>query len=307
MTPSHLDDSTALVAIGRNEGKRLERCLDAARKQLSHVVYVDSGSTDGSVKLAERLGVEVVALDMSRPFTAARARNAGLRRAQEIRPGLEYVQFVDGDCELDPAWLERAHAFLAEHPHVAVVSGRVRERFPDASIYNRLCDLEWDTPIGRTDASGGNAFIRVRAFDEVDGFAPELIAGEEPDLCYRLRARGWEIWRLDAEMVLHDAAMTRFSEWWTRSKRSGHATAEALARRGFGERTSRRQVLSNLVWAAPPAWPLWPVLWLRIYGRRRDGAYATFTVLGKVPHAQGQLGYWAGRLRRQRVRLIEYK
>jgi glycosyltransferase involved in cell wall biosynthesis len=203
-----------LVAIGRNEGERLRRCLESSRRQVERLVYVDSGSTDGSAQLARSLGAEVVDLDMSIPFTAARARNEGRARLQALVPDLDCVQFVDGDCELVDGWIARAVAHLTAHPQAAVVCGRRRERDPESSVYNHLCDLEWDTPIGLAKACGGDALMRVTALDQVGGYNPDIIAGEEPDLCFRLRERGWEIWRIDGDMTLHDAAMTRFGQWW---------------------------------------------------------------------------------------------
>src|SRR5580704_5415686 len=146
-----------VVAIGRNEGQRLRRCLTSILAHTSAVVYVDSGSTDDSVAWAMSRGVTVVELDLSLPFTAARARNEGFAKLLEAHPGLTFVQFVDGDCEIDPSWLDRGLGELNARPDVAVVCGRRRERFPEASAYNRLCDLEWDTPIGEADACGGDA------------------------------------------------------------------------------------------------------------------------------------------------------
>lgn len=300
--------SVGLIAIGRNEGERLRRCLVAAQRQVRHVVYVDSGSSDGSVEFARSLGVELVALDMSQPFTAARARNAGFERLSQIAPDLEFVQFVDGDCELVPGWIEAAVAHARAHPAAAVVCGRRRERFPEASIYNRLCDIEWDSPVGLARSCGGDALMRATALRRVGGYSPDLIAGEEPDLCRRLRREGFEVWRIDAEMTLHDADMKHFGQWWKRNVRAGHAYAEAWYReRRYGEGTARRQVLSNLVWSLPVAWPAWPALFFRIYGTRRDPAYAAFTVLGKMPQAEGQLRFLSRKLRRARGKLIEYK
>lgn len=300
--------SVALIAIGRNEGERLRRCLESGKRQVPHLVYVDSGSTDGSVALARSLGAEVVELDLATPFTAARARNAGWHRAAALLPDLEFVQFVDGDCELVEGWIDRALGHLRENPTAAVVCGRRRERHPGASVYNHLCDLEWDTPIGLANACGGDALMRVRALDEVGGFNPEIIAGEEPDLCLRLRARGWQVWRIDAEMTLHDAAMTQFGQWWKRNVRSGHAYAAALGRHGGqAEPGTLKKVVGNVLWALPPAWPLWPLLGFRIYRHRGDAAYAAFTVLGKLPHCEGQLKFWADQLRGRRRGIIEYK
>ncbi len=215
-----------LVAIGRNEGVRLGSCLRSALGKVALVVYVDSGSTDCSLELARSIGCDTVELDLSTPFTAARARNEGFARLLQLAPDIEFVQFVDGDCELVEGWLDRAQQELTAKPELAVVCGRRRERYPDATAYNRLCDMEWDTPIGEAKACGGDSMMRVSAFEQVGGFNPALIAGEEPELCVRLRQNGWKIERLDAEMTLHDAQMTGFDQWWKRSQRAGHAYAE---------------------------------------------------------------------------------
>lgn len=337
-----VEPELGVVAIGRNEGERLRRCLESVRQQCAHVVYVDSGSTDGSVALARGLGVEVVELDMSIPFSAARARNEGWRRLRALRPGLEFVQFVDGDCELFPDWLGTALRTLRERREVAVVCGRRRERFRDATLYNRLCDIEWNSPIGEASACGGDSLMRFSAIEPLGGFDPSLICGEEPDLCRRLREKGHKILRIDADMTLHDAAMTRFGQWWRRSVRTGFAAGEALALHGRGApEVEIRAIRGVLVWAA--AFPalvalaaagagllvdaraallvvgcglaLYLVQTLRIAaGRRAPGeglydriVYAVFCMGGRFPQGLGMLR--SRRLRRQSVRpqIIEYK
>ncbi|MEM9321073.1 MAG: glycosyltransferase family A protein, partial [Pseudomonadota bacterium] len=227
-----IDEATiGVVIIGRNEGERLVQGLNAIPDSVDRIVYVDSGSTDGSVAAARAVGAEIVELDMSQPFTAARARNAGVDLLQDA--GLpDLIQFIDGDCELREGWIAHGAAFLAEHDRVAAVCGRRRERFAQASIYNQLCDWEWDTPVGVCKSCGGDALIRSKALIAVGGYDPTLIAGEEPELCVRLRQAGWQIHRLDHEMTWHDAAMTRFSQWWKRARRGGHAYAEGTAIHG---------------------------------------------------------------------------
>jgi len=320
------------VVIGRNEGDSLRRCL-ASLAGLAPVVYVDSGSTDGSVALARAQGAEVVELDLTSPFTAARARNAGLARLRDLEPGLTYVQFVDGDCELAAGWLDAGLAKLRDDARVAVVCGRRRERHPDASVYNRLCDMEWNTPVGEATECGGDALMRADALAAVGGYNGSLIAGEEPELCFRLRQRGHRIWRIGAEMTLHDANITRFAQWFRRTQRSGHAFAEGFALHGHeAGRYCRKQVRSNLFWGAvlpvgalglaPITWGAsllaflaYPLLGVRIdrsLRRRGEPAgsarlYAFFCVLGKLPSAYGQLRYWLGRALGRRSAIIEYK
>jgi GT2 family glycosyltransferase len=321
-----------VVAIGRNEGGRLRRCLESVVGRAAAVVYVDSGSQDDSVAFARSLGVETLDLDLSVPFTAARARNEGLARLTRLRPEIAFVQFVDGDCEVVDGWLGRAAAELERRPDVAVVCGRRRERFP-VTLYNRLCDMEWDTPVGEAEACGGDALMRAEALRGVGGYSASLIAGEEPELCLRLRAAGWKVLRLDAEMTLHDAAMTHFGQWRRRAVRAGHAFAEVSWLHRTGPlRLWVRETRSNWFWGLllplaallPAYWTGglslllllgYPVLAARIYrGRRRRGAgradaawYALFCVLGKFAHAAGQLLFHWRRLRGRPGLLIEYK
>jgi len=318
-----------VVAIGRNEGDRLRRCLQSAKEKTSFVVYVDSGSTDDSVPMARAMGCDVVELEMKLPFTAARARNEGFQRAMQMAPDLAYVQFVDGDCEFDSAWFGKAVRFLDAHPEVAVVCGRRRERHPEKSVYNMLCDIEWDSPVGETRACGGDAMMRINAFAAVKGFRTDLIAGEEPELCVRLRAADWRIWRLGEEMTLHDAAMTRFSQWWKRSKRAGHAFAEGSWLHGAPpERHYVRHANRALLWGivlpvavtvATLLNPLsaglaliYPIQVLRISAKggipgKNGWLRAFFLVLGRFPEGLGLLSFHINRILGTRKKLIEYK
>src|SRR6056297_2784435 len=207
VAPRSLRDRIGVVAIGRNEGERLDACLRSLKTIGGDdllAVYVDSGSTDGSVQKAQSLNIVVEELDMSTPFTAARARNAGFARLIESNPELEYVQFIDGDCEMVAGWIEFAVAFLDSNAEAAVVCGHRRERYPERSVYNLLCDIDWDGPVGEAKACGGDSVMRVTSFRGVTGFRNDLIAGEEPELCVRLRQADWRVFRLDREMCRHD-------------------------------------------------------------------------------------------------------
>jgi glycosyltransferase involved in cell wall biosynthesis len=328
----HSNQRIGVVAIARNEGDRLRHCLESVLNGTTAVVYVDSGSTDGSVSFARSLGIEVVELDLSIPFTAARARNAGFARLLQLHPSLEFVQFVDGDCEIVPGWLKTATQALRQHSQAAVVCGRRRERFPEQSIYNRLCDLEWDTPVGEASACGGDAMMRVAAFQQVGGYNATLIAGEEPELCVRLRQQGWKILRLPAEMTLHDAQMFHFSQWWKRSLRAGHAYAQgSWLHRNSPERHWVKESWSIWFWGLILPFSVlglggltrgvslfllggYPLLLCRIYYRqvqqhsRRDAFLgATSCVLGKFPQVQGQIQFHIYRLLGRSSKLIEYK
>ncbi|QVL34896.1 glycosyltransferase [Telmatocola sphagniphila] len=322
-----------MVVIGRNEGERLRLCLESLRPDLYPIIYVDSGSTDSSVSLARSLNVEVVDLDMTVSFTAARARNAGFQKLLEKHPDLTYVQFVDGDCEVLPGWLERALEKIQEDPKNAVVCGRRRERFPEKTVYNRLCDIEWNTPVGQARSCGGDALMRVAALKEVGGYNPSVIAAEDDEVCVRIRQAGWKIWRIDADMTLHDAAMTRFGQWWKRATRCGYAYAQGAFLHGAPpEKHFTRERRRLIVWGfVLPAlilallWPTggWSLLGLLLYPlqalriSRRPGqakiplkqslVYGVSCVGAKVPEFLGLARFYSHRLFRKQGRIIEYK
>lgn len=221
---------------------------------------------------------------MSTPFTAARARNAGLSRLLEIAPRTEFVQFVDGDCEVHAGWLAAGTATLRAEDKLAAVSGRLRERFPEKSLYNKLADIEWDRPVGLEKSCGGNAMFRVTAVRQVGGYDATLIAGEEPELCSRLRANGWLIRRIADEMALHDLAMFSQRQWLTRAKRHGFAMLEVSHFRTAASRgLFHQQIRSAVIWGlAIPA-----VMWVFVATAVTALVLALVPLSGVLPEASG--------------------
>lgn len=323
-------DIVGVVVIGRNEGDRLIACLDSLASFIPQVVYVDSGSTDNSLIEAISRGAHAVSLDMTQAFTAARARNAGFDELIKLFPSVEFVQFVDGDCVVNPKWISTAYDFLGSNAKVAVVCGRRRELYPQKSIYNNLCDHEWNTPIGEAKACGGDALMRVKVFKFVGGYKASLIAGEEPELCIRIRQAGYIVWRIDAEMTLHDAGMTKFSQWWKRAVRAGYAFAEGSYLHGSAPEyhwlaESKRAwfwggVIPFVILFMLIIHPLAGCILLLIYPlqiirltfkskQEIKGAFiqSIFMTIGKFAESTGQIKFWFNLYFNQKSEIIEYK
>ncbi len=332
-----------VVLIGRNEGERLVRALGSVVPEGATglteaigrtVVYVDSGSMDGSRERARERGVEVVELDLSRPFTAARGRNSGFARLVELAPETDRVMFVDGDCEVVSGFIEAASAELDRDPGIVAVCGYRRERFPERSVYNRVCDVEWRSgAAGECQAFGGDVMIRRAALSAIGGYDETLIAGEDEEVGIRLRKNGGRLLRLDRTSTLHDAAMTRFSQWWTRARRAGHAFSEISGLHGEPpERHWVDETRRAVVWgAALPGLALglaplslgaslgllslYPLQATRIawMARRRGlstvdaAAWGASCALSKIPEAIGIRQHRRGLARGERAKIIEYK
>jgi GT2 family glycosyltransferase len=329
--PQHKD--VGVVVIGRNEGERLMLCLDSLERAgapLTHLVYVDSGSSDGSVERVRARGVDAISIDA--PFTAAKGRNAGFLHlttkhaspAGHPHPGLLAMQFVDGDCEYFPSWLDVASQLLRTDDTVVAVTGVQHERRPDASVYNLLCDVEWTGVVGDMDTFAGNVMVRVAALHKSGLYNPDLIAGEDPELSIRVKkATGQRIVRIEEPICLHDVDMTKASQWWKRNVRSGHAYAQVSRMHGEAPlHFWKKETRSNWIWgaalplAAPPLLPTaYTYLFWRIYRDARSRGldarsariYAFFTTVGKLPQALGQAKYWWNEIRGVKSRIIEYK
>lgn len=328
-------EKVGFVVIGRNEGERLQACLSAI-KQLcpdSTVIYVDSGSSDDSVAFAESLKYQVVELDLSIPFTAARARNAGFRALAKLNPDLEYIQFLDGDCELQPDWIEAANSALDGSENVGIVSGRRVEKYKDSSIYNTLMDIEWDTPIGETRAVPGDMCVRKTLFKEINGFTENIISAEDDDFCIRARNSGYKILRLDVVMTFHDANITNVRQWYKRSKRGGHGYANINHLHGQApEYYFKKELMSVFFWGgvypflltisffinATLTFALISIYLLFIfktilrkmidgYSLKISFSYGYLIYTGKIAELIGVLQYWKTHITSGQHKLIEYK
>ena len=322
----------AAVVIGRNEGARLTAALRSVQDAGLRVVYADSGSSDGSPETATKLDVPVINLDPKTPFSAGRGRNEGLEEAVRRWPEIAYILFLDGDCTLDPEFPSVAESTFQAHPECAIVTGHLSERFPDRSIYNRLCSIEWRSPPGvmtNMNSLGGIMAARISAFQSMGGFNLNAIAGEEPDLGLRLIAAGYSIIKIDAPMATHDADIMRFGQWWKRAVRGGHALAYRYSQHGRSE--GQRELISDLFWGV--ALPililvlLWPTRGLsslllggylvfgwRVYRRYRSNSFSSadaalvtrFIIYGKFAHVVGIATFCLNWFRGE-FRIIEYK
>ena len=326
----------SVVVIGRNEGDRLHRCLQSI-SQIKHpdfdleVIYVDSGSEDGSVTLAEEAGARVIALQPERP-SAALGRNAGWRAANGST-----ILFLDGDTVLHPDFVANSLPDLST-PDIAVIWGHRRELYPRRSMYNRVLDLDWIYLAGPTLYCGGDALFRRSVLAETGGFDELLIAGEEPELCRRIAALGFTILHVDRPMTGHDLAITRWRQYWKRSTRAGHAFAEVSERlRATGQTfwmgESRRNrnralvlvglclaglaaslyfgsilpgVIVCVFFAAISVRSAWKARW-KSDDRVALLLYGIHSHLQQVPIYCGQLQYKWNRYRGKRVHLLEYK
>jgi len=228
----------SFVIIGLNEEKMIGRCIESILgldypQDKIEIIYVDSGSTDRTLKIASKYPIKIVQLKTDRP-TPGIACNEGLKASKS-----ELVQFIGGDSMIDSQWLKNALPYLADDD-VAVIAGRRRELFPEGSIYNRLMDFTWRSlPSGYVDVSEGRLFKRT-IFEEVGLFDPDLRAGEQTEIGCRIRRKGYKILNITNTMGYHDADISSWSQYLKRAIRNGYGTAQIFKKYGLGKDKPKR-------------------------------------------------------------------
>lgn len=326
----------SVVVIGKNEGERLVRCLNSVSQAqwdtLTHeLIYVDSQSSDGSVAKAAGLGASTLVVTDAPPC-AAKARNLGWQHARGT-----YILFLDGDTVLHPNFVRLALHRLRDSAELCAIWGHRRESRPEQSIYTRVLDLDWVYPVGQTLYFGGDVLVRRQALAGVQGFDPSLKAGEEPELCARLRNAGWTIEHIDAPMTSHDLAITTWRAYWLRAWRSGIAYAE-VARRAqlqgdvLWQHEAARDMRHGMLYTASPlllafAWWIHPlaalamvlaaaILVARTASRcawKAPGQtllcwqYAVHSHVQKIPAFFGQLKWHQSQRQQRDIGLVDYK
>jgi cellulose synthase/poly-beta-1,6-N-acetylglucosamine synthase-like glycosyltransferase len=244
------------------------------------------------------------------------------------------ILFLDGDTILDADFPLAALAELEKDAANAAAWGHRREFCGCVSVYVRVLDLDWVYEPGETLFFGGDVLVRRAALESVGGFDEKLIAGEEPEMCRRMRNNSWRIQHIDVPMTLHDLAITRFSQYWRRATRAGYAFASVSARfratsDPFWSSDARRNRIRGLFWLLSPilalaisVWLLSPLplaLWLLLLvsvtlrsawlsrwksnDRKTLILYGLHSHLQQVPIFLGQLQYLTNRDRK----LMEYK
>jgi len=311
-----MQSDIGIVIIGRNEAARLDATFKPVISTSYSIIYVDSASTDTSLQIAKNYNLATLYLSDDACLCAARSRNAGFKELHKMVSTLEYVQFVDGDTVLFPEWIEQAYAFLKENPHVAVVEGVLEEKEPRSSFSKRIFQMEWEHQKGEVQATGGNCMIRRKAFSEVEGYNEHLVAGEEPEMCYRMREKGWKIYNLGIPMGVHDSAHESFLPLLKRMMRTGYSFQQlSLLHKGKKERLFYRENLSNWVyggllpllillflpwypWVSGALLMVYPLLFIKIYTHLNNpwspankASYALFCIVSKFPGFIGACQY----------------
>jgi GT2 family glycosyltransferase len=261
----------------------IESCLAAVAEVGGEVILADSHSTDRTVELASRYPIRIVQL--ANPDE--RCCGVGPQLGYQHSFG-EYVYIIDGDMRMLIGFLPQALMFLAQHPEVAGIGGRVVELNNESMEYReRGLRAASHLAPGEVDRLDGGGLYRRLAIDEAGYLSDRnLHSYEEFDLAVRLRSLGWKLWRLPAKAVTHYGHDSPPYQLLLRRWRSRYACGLGeLMRAAAGERQMRFVLRGARELRIYTAVLLWWALLLGVWAFPLPPAAraATFAALAAAP------------------------
>jgi len=226
-----------VVIKALNEEKRIANAIQSSLAAVSQfggqVILADSCSTDRTVEIAQAFPVTIVQL------TNANERCCGIgpQLGYQYSTG-DYIYILDGDMEMLPDFLVKAVAFLDTHPEIAGVGGQVVEMNTESLEYiSRNERASGHMQAGQVDRLDMGGLYRRTAVKQTGYFSNKnLHSYEEYDLGVRLRAAGWQLYRLPIESVNHYGHDAPAYELLTKRWKSGYICGLGeVVRAAFGK------------------------------------------------------------------------
>lgn len=197
-----VEDKLSIVIIGRNEEQTIGKCIEAALAAAEKVggaemIYVDSHSTDNTVSIVERYGVEATPLRSDLRLAPSAGRFMGSQRASG-----DFILFLDADTLIYPDFLPIALDHFANNPAAAGINGYIDDLneagellFDIEERSKKTADVKW--------LRGGCCLYRRAALLSVGSFNPDLATEEEAELGLRLIRKGWKFKIIPTDMACH--------------------------------------------------------------------------------------------------------
>jgi O-antigen biosynthesis protein len=235
--PRQVCPRISVVVCTHNGEKTLGACLEGVR-ELDYpdfeTIVVDDGSTDSSAAIASGFGCRLISTDN---HGLAKARNIGLHAATG-----EIVAYLDDDARPDPDWLRYLALGFADGRYAGIGG----PNFPPPES-PAVASCVADAPGGPTHVlvsdreaehiPGCNMAFRKCALEDIGAFDPQFrVAGDDVDICWRLRDSGHKIGFSPAAFVWHQPR-TSLGAFWRQQR--GYGRAEAMLERKWPDKYNK--------------------------------------------------------------------
>ena len=285
------------IVPAHNEAHRVADILDSINRQTHQdleLVFVDDGSTDGTLETLTRLvgDVPLRTVRHEHPRGVAAARNSGAR----IAAG-DILVFMDADLTLPNDFASRILAHYAAGADYALVGSRVADR---SSAPSRYLQNEYEIALAAPELQRSSQAFSLRSwvFQAVGPFREDLPRGDDSEFGERVMAAGFRrIEDLTIE-VLHDRPRTWGTFLALQRRRGRNFAYSRRNRRGHGVVHLLAAALARtsltVVEIATLAIPLHHAVRLAKRSPRGPADLASFAVLDATARAARAVGLWQG-------------
>jgi poly-beta-1,6-N-acetyl-D-glucosamine synthase len=182
-----------LITPAKNEEAYIEKTAQSVIRQTIlplRWVIVDDGSTDKTGEIARRFAAQnrfivIVSVPQgARNFGAkVKAFHTGMKEIAGLE--FDYIGNLDADVSFEPNLYERLLSEFEHHPKLGITSGVIYETINNKWSYAHS-NPEWCV-------GGAAQFFRRGCFEEIGGYKPVELGGEDTILEYLAREKGWEV------------------------------------------------------------------------------------------------------------------
>ena len=265
LSPGSLPDVAVSILLAcRNGAATLDETLDSLAAQVWdrpwEIVYIDNGSTDGSVAVFEAAAArhpEVAMRFVDAASVAGKSRALNLGAAAAAGRSL---MFCDADDTVAPGWLAAMGEALERHDFVACRFDLTRHN-PDWVVASRdpfqvdslpIIPHEPFCPV----AGGASLGMHRAVYEGLGGFDPDFPTSEDTDFCIRAHLAGYRL-AFVPEAIYH----YRLRDDMRAIRRQAHAYARS-------EALLRARYMPAQRFLARGPWRTWAVETARLVGQR---------------------------------------
>lgn len=225
MSHSYHQVLVSFIIVGWNNKPLLEECFKSVQKQTykqHSTVYVDNGSTDGSVAFVKRNFTDVQIVEPGENLGFAIGNNLGIIDAFK-NPDCRYVVLLNSDARLAEDWLDKLLDFAQSHPQGASFQSPTYDYYDHAVLDSRGITIDHfgravqlghreTKPLLKTQkVFGVNAAAALFSRDFLDHqvFGKDYFDSdmwmylEDVDLAARAILTGWDNWLVNRSQAYH--------------------------------------------------------------------------------------------------------
>ena len=193
-----------LVTPARNEEAFIEKTIHSVAAQTVRPkkwVIVSDGSTDRTDDIVQELAKTYTFISLLRRSNAGNQRSCG-SKVKAFHAGYqeltgiphEFVGNLDADVTFAPEYFEQLLTRFQANPRLGIGGGIIHELIGDSFV------PQW---ISSNSVAGAVQLFRRDCYDQIGGYFPVRLGGEDAAAEITARARGWEVQTFDELPVRH--------------------------------------------------------------------------------------------------------